>query len=66
MGINDQFLFIRELFDNKSDEYKSAITYINYEDDYSKIISYFNKYQEWDNEDITVIQFFDLIKRKFE
>lgn len=66
IGINDQFLFIRELFDNKSDEYKSAITYINYEDDYSKIISYFNKYQEWDNEDITVIQFFDLIKRKFE
>jgi len=66
IGINDQFLFIRELFKNKTEEYKSAISYINSEDDYTKIISYFNKYQEWDNEDVTVIQFFDLIKRKFE
>ncbi len=66
IGINDQFLFIRELFENKSEEYKSAISYINSEDDYTKIISYFNKSHEWDNEDVTVIEFLDLIKRKFE
>lgn len=66
IGINDQFLFIRELFDNKSEEYKSVINYINSEDDYSIIISYLEKNYEWDNEDVTVVQFFDLIKRKFE
>lgn len=66
IGINDQFLFIRELFDNKSEEYKSVINYINSEDDYSIIISYLKKNYEWDNEDVTVIQFFELIKRKFE
>ena len=66
IGINDQFLFIRELFDNKSDEYKSAINYINSEDDYTKIVSYFKQSHKWDNEDDSVIQFFDLIKRKFE
>lgn len=66
IGINDQFLFIRELFDNNSEEYKSSINYINSRHDYNEIISHFNKSQKWDNEDSTVIQFFDLIKRKFE
>lgn len=66
IGINDQFLFIRELFESNTEEYKSAINYINTQDDYNKIISHFNKFPKWDNEDVTVIQFFDLIKRKFE
>jgi chromosome segregation ATPase len=66
IGINDQFLFIRELFDNNSTEYKSSINYINSRNDYNEIISHFNKSQKWDIEDGTVIQFFDLIKRKFE
>ncbi len=66
IGINDQFLFIRELFENNSEEYKSAINYINSHTDYNEIISHFNKSQKWDNEDVSVIQFFSLIKRKFE
>ncbi len=66
IGINDQFLFIRELFENNSEEYKLAINYINSRGDYNEIISHFNKSQKWDNEDVTVIQFFDLIKRKLE
>ncbi|MRT94538.1 hypothetical protein [Ancylomarina sp. 16SWW S1-10-2] len=66
IGINDQFLFIRELFENKSEAYRSAINYINSEDDYTKIVSYFNTSQKWDSEDVNVIQFYDLIKRKFE
>ena len=66
IGINDQFLFIRELFDNNTKDYKSEIAYINTQDDYDKIISHFNQSKEWDNEDLTVTQFFSLIKRKFE
>jgi len=66
IGINDQFLFIRELFDNKSEDYKSAINYINTHNDCNKIISHFNRSMQWDNEEDAVIQFFDLIKRKFE
>ena len=66
IGINDQFLFIRELFENKSEAYRSAINYINSEDDYTKIVSYFNTSQKWDSEDVNVIQVYDLIKRKFE
>jgi len=66
IGINDQFLFIRELFDNKSEDYKSAINYINTHNDYHKIISHFNKTKQWDKEEDAVIQFFDLIKRKFD
>ncbi|WP_372641058.1 hypothetical protein [Ancylomarina sp.] len=66
IGINDQFLFIRELFDNNSEDYKSAINYINKQIDCNKIISHFNKTKQWDNEKDAVIQFFNLIKRKFE
>ena len=40
--------------------------YINTENDYTKIVSYFSQSHNWDNEDASVIQFFDLIKRKFE
>jgi len=66
IGINDQFLFIRELFNNKSEDYKSAINYINTHNDCHKIISHFNETKQWDNEEDAVIQFFDLIKRKFD
>ncbi|MCZ4694429.1 hypothetical protein [Ancylomarina euxinus] len=66
IGINDQFLFIRELFDNNTEDYKAAINYINNQSDCNKIISHFNKTKQWDNQKDTVIQFFDLIKRKFE
>ena len=66
IGINDQFLFIRELFDNNSEDYRSAINYINKQSDCKEIISHFNKTKQWDNEEDAVIQFFDLIKRKFE
>ncbi len=66
IGINDQFLFIRELFNNKSDDYKSAINYINTHNNCNDIIAHFNQTMQWDNEEDTVIQFFDLIKRKFE
>ena len=66
IGINDQFLFIRELFDNNSEDYKSAIQHINTQNDYNQIIAHFNQTKKWDNEEDAVIQFFDLIKRKFE
>ncbi|RXQ97721.1 hypothetical protein EO244_02225 [Ancylomarina salipaludis] len=66
IGINDQFLFIRELFNNKPEDYKSAIQYINNQADYDKIVTHFNQTRKWDKDDNSVIQFFDLIKRKFE
>jgi len=66
IGINDQFLFIRELFDNNSEEYKAAIAYINTHDDYDEILAHFNQEKQWDAEEPAVIQFSDIIKRKFE
>ena len=66
IGINDQFLFIRELFDNSSVEYKATIAYINTQDDYQEIIAHLNEEKQWDTEAPAVVQFFDLIKRKFE
>ncbi|MGZ2370860.1 hypothetical protein ACXR6G_13845 [Ancylomarina sp. YFZ004] len=66
IGVNDQFLFIRELFGNNSEDYRAAINYINSQDDCKEIISHFIKTKQWNSEEDTVIQFFDLIKRKFE
>ena len=65
-GINDQFLFIRELFDNNSEAYNSAIAYINSQNEYDKIITHLKQSHKWDDDNVITIQFFELIKRKFE
>lgn len=66
IGINDQFLFIRELFNNNSEDYRKAINFINSANNCNTIFEHFDKTKEWDKDEDSVVQFFDLIKRKFE
>ncbi|WP_421920557.1 hypothetical protein [Marinifilum sp.] len=65
IGINDRFLFIRELFDNKTEAYNSSINFINQTNSYKLIEEHFKSQTNWDFEDPTVIQFMELTKRKF-
>jgi hypothetical protein len=65
IGINDRFLFIRELFANNSDSYNECIRFINQSDSYSAIENHLKQTTEWDFENPTVIQFLELTKRKF-
>ncbi|NOU61001.1 hypothetical protein [Marinifilum caeruleilacunae] len=65
IGINDRFLFIRELFDNNTEAYNSSINFINQTDSLALIEDHFKSKTDWDFENPTVIQFMELTKRKF-
>ncbi len=65
IGINDRFLFTRELFENNIDEYNTAISFINKSDSYASVINWIKAEKEWDLEDPTVAQFIEITKRKF-
>ncbi|RKD99954.1 hypothetical protein [Marinifilum flexuosum] len=65
IGINDRFLFIRELFENNLEAYNSSIKFINETGNISVIEEHFKNNTNWDFENPTVIQFMELTKRKF-
>ncbi|MDQ2179483.1 hypothetical protein [Marinifilum sp. D714] len=65
IGINDRFLFIRELFENNAEAYNSSIKFINETSNISVIEEHFKHNTNWDFENPTVIQFMELTKRKF-
>ncbi|WP_321309741.1 hypothetical protein [Marinifilum fragile] len=65
IGINDRFLFIRELFENNTEAYNSSIKFINETSNISVIEEHFKNNTNWDFENPTVIQFMELTKRKF-
>ncbi|GAB7086451.1 hypothetical protein [Marinifilum fragile] len=65
IGINDRFLFIRELFENNTEAYNSSIKFINETSNISVIEEHFKHNTNWDFENPTVIQFMELTKRKF-
>jgi hypothetical protein len=65
IGINDRFLFIREIFNNNKDEYTQAISRLEnaecFEDAKDMLMSYTDNNE--DNEPVK--QLLDLLKRKF-
>ncbi|WP_321515279.1 hypothetical protein [Marinifilum fragile] len=65
IGINDRFLFIRELFENNTEAYNSSIKFINETSNICVIEEHFKNNTNWDFENPTVIQFMELTKRKF-
>jgi len=65
IGINDRFLFIRELFNNDNDKYNSTIEFINNAADFGIVEEQFKLNQNWDFENPTVVQFLEITKRKF-
>lgn len=65
IGINDRFLFIRELFENNMEAYNSSIKFINETNNFSVLEEHFKNNTNWDFENPTVIQFMELTKRKF-
>nr|WP_320117172.1 hypothetical protein [uncultured Marinifilum sp.] len=65
IGINDRFLFTRELFNNSTEEYNAEINFINSANNFSTIENHFRKNKNWDFEDPIVNQFIEITKRKF-
>jgi hypothetical protein len=65
IGINDRFLFIRELFGNSAEDYNSAIEFVNQSANYTVVDNWIKNEKDWDPENPTVNQFIEVVKRKF-
>jgi hypothetical protein len=65
IGINDKFLFIRELFESDYEAYQNAVEFINKTNNYTEVKNWIDSQNKWDMESASVTQFVDIIKRKF-
>lgn len=68
IGINDKFLFIKELFNNKGEEFNSAITKLNAFasiDEAFDHLDYLKESYFWDNSGEAYLKLCDLLRRKF-
>ena len=68
MSINDKFLFIRELFKNKSEEFSRAIQTLNNCENIEEafdIMEGLKKQYFWDSTSSAYLALCDLVRRKF-
>lgn len=65
IGLNDKFLFIKELFEGDKEKYHEAIQIINEMPGFEEAESYINERFDWDEEQPEVKKFMDLVRRKF-
>lgn len=68
ISINDKFLFIRELFSNRGEEFSRAVQTLNGCEDIEKAFEYMEelkKHYLWDSDSPAYLSFCDLVRRKF-
>jgi len=65
IGLNDKFLFIRELFEGDKERYHEAIQIINEMPNYQEAEEYIRQQFGWDEEKPEVVRFMELVRRKF-
>lgn len=66
IGINDRFLFIRELFEGNKAHYHETIDILNNIDTLENALSFINDAFQWDMEAPTTEKFIELIRRKLQ
>ncbi len=64
IGINDRFLFIREIFDGDKEAYNQAITRLNKSESIKDAMAVIMSYTGDSDENKAVAQLLDLVKRK--
>jgi hypothetical protein len=65
IGVNDRFLFIKEIFNNNKDAYFQAITRLDHAENLRDASAIIMSYTGDSNENEAIIQLLDLVKRKF-
>jgi len=65
IGINDKFLFIKELFNGDSARYSETISHLNSFADLNDAIIYLQDNFEWSESNEYAAKFIDLVRRKF-
>ncbi len=64
VGINDRFLFIRELFEGDGDQYTDAVKNLDQMNSIQEAVNYLRDNYKWKKND-TSLKFIDLVKRRF-
>ncbi len=65
IGINDKFLFIKELFGGNADKYNVTIDTLNNATHFNEAYNYLVENFQWDMDSELVQKILDLIRRKF-
>ncbi|NOQ26177.1 MAG: hypothetical protein GQ564_12505 [Bacteroidales bacterium] len=65
IGINDKFVFIRELFSGDKDLYMETIQVLNNFDTYENALEFLNDNFDWDNDNPTFERLTELVRRKY-
>lgn len=65
IGLNDKFLFIRELFNGQADLFSKTVEQLNKLDSFELCIDYINSNFAWDFEEANVIKFLEIVNRRF-
>ena len=64
IGLNDKFLFIRELFHGDSDLYNNTIRHIDAVDSLAAALDFIHLHFEWDENNETTQKFINLLQRR--
>jgi len=65
IGLNDKFIFIRELFNGDKDHYNETVQVLNNFDTYENALQFLNENFDWDKEDDNFIRLTELVRRKY-
>jgi hypothetical protein len=65
IGINDKFLYIRELFNNDSDVYNNAVKHLDNADSLGDALNFIKNHFDWNEKDETVQKFVSLVHRRY-
>lgn len=65
IGINDRFLFQRELFDNNASQMNQTIDELNRMASFAEAINFLKTNFSWDEQDETTQSFINIVRRKF-
>ncbi|BDX36956.1 hypothetical protein CYCD_03110 [Tenuifilaceae bacterium CYCD] len=65
IGINDKFLFTKELFDGDSVRYAETIGHLNSLSDLNDAIIFLQDNFQWPEDNESAVKFIDLVRRKF-
>lgn len=65
IGLNDKFIFIRELFGGDKEHYHETIQILNNFDTFENALEFLNQNFDWDEDDENVIRLRELVSRKY-
>jgi hypothetical protein len=64
IGLNDRFLFIREIFNNNSEKYNAVIEHLDKMEQIQEAVEYLKANLSMEKNE-TTMKFVDLLKRRF-